>query len=192
MHPLEPAPVLLQMRARLIDWLLATPIALVVGVGLGLVLRSIGLDEVAADTVGLTLGMVFGYVVVETVLLAQQDGQTVGKRVVGLRVVRADGAGAPGVARLLVRVVALMGLFVVAGSVSFAADGGDQALLGTTLVRFWWVGVMASVVVAFIDRTAHRSLHDRVAGTRVVLAPKPPRAAARPVRDEVAVGAAWR
>ena len=92
------------------------------------------------------------------VVLLHRFGQTVGKRVVGTRVVRLDGDRVSLGRFVFLRGLVLWGLGVIV-----------DILLGSSNLRLeGWLG--ATVDGLFILRADRRCLHDLIAGTRVVTA----------------------
>jgi uncharacterized RDD family membrane protein YckC len=93
------------------------------------------------------MGIVWlGMLVFQCYLLAQR-GQTIGKIVMGLRIVRFEDGGNPGFVKAV-----LLRTFV-------------WALITAVPVVGWLIGVVG---ILFIYRDDQRCLHDHLAGTRVV------------------------
>lgn len=146
-----------RIAAGIIDLCIVLVIALVVG---GLVGNEVGADDSAAARFGaldrvLLIGLIFGYYWASEAVWAQ----TVGKRVMKLRVVRVDGSDAgpgPTFVRTLLR--AIDGLF------------------------FYVVGL----IVIFASGTRRQRLGDMAAKTKVVAdaAPPPPPPDERPERTD--------
>ncbi len=149
---LAPAPALKRVFACVIDWLLWAGVGLTFTVIGGLVgLPFSGLFD-AAVSVGLAIGSMLGglgFWALQIYLLST-TGQTVAKRWYGLRVVRTDGRPAGFVHGWLLRGALLR----VIDSVT--------CLLFFPYVIFWVVNVCT------LGSKHGRTLHDRLAGTRVV------------------------
>jgi hypothetical protein len=104
-------------------------------------------------------------------------GGTPGKRLLGLRVTRADGCEAPGLWRGLVRTALFIGVFRVATSLGAGAalGGGDYVAQGLWQMAGGFLG-LAACFSTLRARNGYRGLHDLASGTRVVQLPTVPRA----------------
>ena len=100
------------------------------------------MSAVLLDTVLFFLTLIIGYIIWWLIVLGR--GQTPGKQLVGIRVVKRDG------------VPAGWGTTFVREIVKAVAHG------------FGAVGFLADAVLLLIDETEHRSLSDRVANTVVI------------------------
>lgn len=98
-----------------------------------------------AFTLGSTIVAYLTYIVVHGYLLAK-NGQTVGKRILDIKVVRTDGSPAS-----FVRLVGVRALF-------------ENALLLIPVVDIW----LSLIDVLFIFRRSRKCLHDTVADTIVI------------------------
>lgn len=101
-------------------------------------------------------------------------GQTVGKKIAGLKIEKVDG-GTPGLKELLMRQA--LAIFLIEGSV-FVISGYIRQL--ATLVTRFYIDIYwqyAALFFTFISivlalyTASHRALHDYIGGTKVVLAP---------------------
>ena len=176
---LEPAPAWRRLVARTIDLTLAFPLALLLCIPvtlvllpLALVLKSSG-DDDAWSAIGGGLALLLAYVCLEWLLLIRRDGQTLGKGLMGLRVVRASGdapvarlAGGPALARLVLLLLPLVLLSLAGGD-----DGPDE--IWDYLAYAGLLSFLVSLLLASVP-ASRRSVHDLVAGSRVVLAPRRP------------------
>jgi len=139
-----------------------------------------GWGEIIWVLAGVFLGLMLGVLcwVVLTVWLMRRpgarNGQTFGKQLVGIRVARADGTPV-GVGWALLREVVAKWLLVSITSSIVSVPLGylDGGLLGLLVAIAVWYGP------AFAD-DERRGLHDRLSGTRVVVATAAPGAAAPP------------
>jgi uncharacterized RDD family membrane protein YckC len=131
--------------ARLVDLGLAAVVALLIGLGVAPLLTDDPGDASEARLVVFLFGLPLLAAVQEALLAAASSGQTVGKRLAGVRIQRLDGTP-PGWRASALRAVPLL--------LVFAPVVGE---LLVPLVYLW--------TVAARDR---RGLHDRLAGTRVV------------------------
>ncbi|MCY1074661.1 RDD family protein [Archangium lansingense] len=144
---LAPAPRTTRLLAQLVDSLvMSVPLFVAMGIFLVLMLAKVGDDEsralIGVGMFGLAFLMslgVLGYQAYQTVV----TGQSIGKRMMGIRVVRNDGSQADFVRVILLRNV-----------VPYLVN------LGCGL--FWFVDVL------FIYAEDQRCLHDHIADTRVV------------------------
>jgi uncharacterized RDD family membrane protein YckC len=126
--------------------------------------------------VGLAIGMVVWLVLVVGLMRRPgvHNGQTIGKQMLGIRVMRAGG-GDIGAGWAFMREILVKGLLVAITSSAISAllgfaDGGAIGALGAIAL---WYGP------AFFD-DERRGLHDRLCDTRVVLAARQPAAPAAP------------
>ncbi len=172
-----------RLVARLIDYAVVAASLAAILLGLGLALR---LLEVLSDVVDFSgyrsvvimLGTLVAVVITGLAVPAwwnlrclRASGQSIGKRLAGLRIVETDqpAAQAPALRVAMLRMIApavptVGGLFLYL----FAADfGGSQFMLNLTLyplVLLYYAGRYGS---AFFD-AGGRAWHDHLAGTRVV------------------------
>lgn len=131
--------------AAFIDGLAATPITLPIAYGLGVFDLSGKHHQTAADTIIMALVAYVVFVILQTYFLAK-SGQTIGKKVVGIRIVDLDGKR-PALNRLLGFRYGAVYLF------------NAIPIVG---------GLLALADILFIFRADRRCLHDLIAGTRVV------------------------
>ncbi len=110
----------------------------------------------------LLVGYVAAYLGYHAILLAYWHGQTVGKRLLGVRVVTE--AGAPlSFARAVWREPGMRGFFL----------GGYIGLLSPGTASIGLVLLLADVISPLLQEE-RRAIHDLLAGTRVILADRPP------------------
>jgi uncharacterized RDD family membrane protein YckC len=98
-------------------------------------------------------------------------GQTVGKMAVRIKVVDANGA-AISMGTALTRALFYQGPGIVAMIImAFAAmNGSAGGVIASTAVNgLGSVYIFVSVIVALVDQAQQRTIHDRLAGTRVIL-----------------------
>jgi uncharacterized RDD family membrane protein YckC len=171
------APILRRARARLIDFFLVA----VFGFGLIFPIMVGAFDlgtpgtDAGEEGGGWTTGAIFGLFFVAAVLPFVYEavqlgisGQTIGKRVLGLRVVRTNPAGEPvgftqGTWRALINnVVYQVPVFLF---LLLAVKVFETALL---LMFAAAVGILVAYLRAAWDQPLHQSVHDRYAGTVVV------------------------
>lgn len=171
------APVWRRVVARLIDLLLCVPLTFVAAIPVLIVCIPVYL-VLGTDTgvrVGCALSFAVAYVALEYFLLLRRDGQTPGKGLLGLRVVDAGSGKLLSPASAGLRIATLMGLFMVYVVVWYAGYDSDSGTTSTesfssVLIGLWVALLAVSLVAALVDRTRHRSVHDRAAGTVVVAA----------------------
>lgn len=191
-----PAPFWRRVAARFIDLSICLPLTfacLIVVVPLTLILAPFMSDDAWASFAAF-LCYFTAYALVEYFLLRRRSGQTLGKGLLGLRVVpnhasrdttrevaHAAVAGTPGsppdaqaiTARsALLRMAVLIGPFVASLAVYYAtydSTSDDGLTPAADALLYFWLAVLAGcAITAIIDRTSHRGAHDRLAGTRVV------------------------
>jgi uncharacterized RDD family membrane protein YckC len=156
---LVPAPLGRRLAARLIDIAFATALSFVLVIPVCLVLLPLALALNAAGNqelwgaIGGGTCLVLAFVCMEWLLLVRRQGQTLGKGLMGLRVVRQapDGAVALASVPALLRLIGL-------GLLTFTPIGA--------------FGFLANVLCSVADRPRRRMLHDFPARSRVVRAPK--------------------
>lgn len=118
---------------------------------------------------GATLGLLGLY----TIVLLSTRGQTIGKRMLGIKIVRTDGAPAGFVRAVLLRIGVLV---AVGAAISLAIDGPEAFAAGndtkfpepTTADYIAFAISIGGVLLIF--GAARRCLHDYIAGTIVVKA----------------------
>ena len=145
-----------RLLASLVDtalWLV--PCGLVALAGYKVIRQYLLTGEVQSTTGATTAILLAGALMVGllvwNILLMYQYGQTVGKRVIGIRMVRSDGTEA-GLARLL---LLRIGVLILIGMV-----------LGAISPYLSWAFSLANVL--FIFSESRRCLHDHIADTMVV------------------------
>lgn len=113
--------------------------------------------------IGLLLGL--AYLGGRNSVLGQ--GQTLGKRLLGLRTVGADGEPVP-FERSLLR-SALLLLPLLTSGLPFESESPVVSLVGTGLLSLLSVGLGGTILYLYLfDRQRGQSVHDRIAGTWVV------------------------
>lgn len=176
-----PAPFWRRLIARFIDLAICVPLTfacLIVVVPLTLILAPFMSDD-AWSSFAAFLCYFMAYALVEYFLLRRRSGQTLGKGLLGLRVVPAastnDTAATQGVSArsALARMGVLIGPFVLTLALYYAtydSTRDDDGLTPAADVAFYgWLLVLAAcALTAALDRTTRRGLHDRASGTRVV------------------------
>jgi uncharacterized RDD family membrane protein YckC len=129
--------------AKLLDGLLYFGVVLVIG----LPSTAFGFDEFGAGLVALTW---IGLAIYQWVLIAT-TGQTLGKKWMGIRIVKLDGSPVDFVSGVLLRIWALYGLTCV----------GSLIMIG---------GLLPLVDALMIFGDERRCLHDHLASTKVIVA----------------------
>ncbi|MGY1829053.1 RDD family protein [Geodermatophilus sp. SYSU D01180] len=155
----QPAGVGQRLAARLIDlavsivlaFVFVIPVSIVL-LPLALLLNSTGHREVWG-AIGGGISLLLAFVMVEWVLLVRRQGQTLGKGLLGLRVV-SD----------ITQENLTMGQAAIRMLVLLVPNYSPIALLA-------WV---INLVAALVDRPRGRAVHDLAARSRVVRAPKRP------------------
>lgn len=172
--PLQPAPFFRRLAARLIDLALALVMTFVIAIPVAIVY---GLTaQLLGDGLWLALAVAFcyflAYVGLEVYLLVRRDGQTLGKGLMGLRVVPVDSESelrAPlVVSQAAVRMLLIFLPFVLAS----AAGGAPGNAVLNALASFGLLTLLVSLVLAAIPTRRKQTLHDLLGRTRVVAAPK--------------------
>jgi uncharacterized RDD family membrane protein YckC len=169
----KPSGFWMRFAAAAVDWsflslVLGVPFWIVAVIG-GVVTTAIGRGrESTLAAVFLTFGLfLFAFTIVYNIWMHGRWGQTLGKRALGMKVVRVDGSPV-GYGRAILRwIVAvlppLLLVFIILMSVVSLVLTGP----------FWVAGTIVSAVVAMMGyivaglRSDKRSLHDLVAGSRV-------------------------
>ncbi|WP_214406835.1 RDD family protein [Pseudonocardia lacus] len=174
--PYRPAPFPRRLAARLIDlaFSLVLTFALVIPFSLVLVLVRPTLEPLLGRqgliTVFVVVCYFLAYVGMEVYLLARRGGQTLGKGLMGLRVVVAADARPPAVAlgAATVRMLLIFMPFVLMSAAGADPDVGwldSLAVVGA-------LSLLASLLLAGFGGARRRAVHDLAAGTRVVRADK--------------------
>lgn len=168
----EHAPFWRRLLARLLDlaFALALTFILIIPVGL-LMFPFIPLvDRDWWAGVGAATCYLLAYVALESFLLVRRQGQTLGKGLMGLRVVPVRVHAAPHLTlpAALSRLVVLFVPFVVMS----LAGGNDASSALDALANVAIVTLIASLILAALRWSYGRALHDYAAGTRVVKAAK--------------------
>jgi uncharacterized RDD family membrane protein YckC len=167
----ESAPFWRRLLARLLDlafaliltFVLVIPVAILMLPFVPLVDRDLWAGFAAATCYFLA------YVALESFLLVRRRGQTLGKGLMGLRVISSrQGAADVTLPAALSRLVVLFLPFVLG---SLAGRDPDSTIMGA-LGNLGFVALIVSLVLAALAWSYRRALHDYASGTRVVAAPK--------------------
>jgi len=191
---LEPARLDLRLMAGAIDWLLYGFGALAIAAMLGVfdafhppaLFNSPDFDVTEAWQGGWRTKGFGAFVAAETLLvllfayqgyLAAHHGQSIGKRLVGLRMVRTDGGPMNFFRGVLLRSWLLGAIpLVVAGLMTIRAGAFTARSFFETIPRMTTAavgaGVLALVCASLILSASRRGLHDRLSGIQVVTAPR--------------------
>lgn len=172
--PLQPAPFFRRLFARLIDLVLALVLTFVIAIPVGIVYALTA--PLLGDGLWLAFAVAFcyflAYVGLEVYLLVRRDGQTLGKGLMGLRVVPAEAdtdLRAPLViGQATVRMLLIFLPFVLA-SAAGGAPGND---LLNALASLAFLTFLISLVLAVVPTRRKQTVHDLLGRTRVVTAPK--------------------
>lgn len=205
-----PAPLWRRAAARVIDLGVCVPLTfacLLVVFPVTAILIPFMSDD-AWSSLAAFLCYFSAFALVEYFLLRRRSGQTLGKGLMGLRVIpeptqpiqptqfaqssvvtgapvgitasSAQGTAAGISARsALLRMGTLIGPLMATIAVFYIAyepelDGPAETgdAIATFFLVIWLLTIAASTVAALVDRNTRRGIHDRVAGTRVVRAPR--------------------
>lgn len=179
-----PASFWRRFAARTIDFFVCMALTFVAVIPLvipALILYPI-IGEDKATSLMAFLAFVIAYVAIEYFLLRRRGGQTLGKGLLGLRVLDAndpDGSKPITNRAALLRMAVFIGPMILSIAAYYIAydvvSGTSTGGLDGPLLNLWMLMLAASAVTAVADRAKRRALHDFAAGTRVV------RAQARPV-----------
>jgi uncharacterized RDD family membrane protein YckC len=169
---IESAPFWRRLAARLLDLFFALALAFILVIPVGLLMFPF-LPLVDRDVwarVAAATCYILAYVALESFLLVRRQGQTLGKGLMGLRVV-SNRPGASSDVSLLAALSRLLVLFLpfVLGSLS-GSDPGSPVL--NALGNLAFVALIVSLILAALSWSYRRALHDYASGTRVVTAPR--------------------
>ncbi len=172
--PLQSAPFFRRLAARLIDLVLALVLTFVIAIPVAIVYALTA--QLLGDGLWLVLTIAFcyflAYVGLEVYLLVRRDGQTLGKGLLGLRVVPADSeteARAPlMIGQAVVRMLLIFLPFVLAS----AAGGAPGNAPLNALASLGFLTLLVSLGLAAVPTRRKLTLHDFLGRTRVVTAPK--------------------
>ena len=172
--PLQPAPFFRRLAARLIDLAFALLATFVIGIPVGVVyaLTAGLLGEGAWLALLVAVCYFLAYVGLEVFLLVRRDGQTLGKGLVGLRVVRADAQDELRTPLVIGQAALRMLLIFLPFVLASAAGGSPGNALLDALASLGFLTLLISLVLAAVPTTRKRTLHDLLGRTRVVTAPK--------------------
>lgn len=168
----QPAAFGRRLAARVLDLAFALGLTFVLVIPVTLLLIPVilsGADQNTWSVIGAATCYFIAYVALEFFLLIRRGGQTLGKGLMGLRVVSTTGSGiTPSAPSALLRLTILFLPFVLG---SLAGGNPDSSIL-QTLGSIAFLALLVSLVLAAVPRWQRRALHDHAAGTRVVRAPK--------------------
>lgn len=168
----ERAPFWRRLLARLLDLTFALALTFVLVVPVTLVMFPLLplVDRGWWTGVGAATCYFLAYVALESFLLVRRRGQTLGKGLVGLRVVPSRPGASPHltVPAAFARLVVLFVPFVLLS----AAGRNPDATLVEVLARIGFVALIAGVILSALRWSYGRAIHDYAAGTRVVMAAK--------------------
>jgi uncharacterized RDD family membrane protein YckC len=120
----------------------------------------VSLTLLALPVLGVLLFQCFQWV------LLAQDGQTIGKRLEGIRIVRNNGAPAGFLSAVFLRSMAMpLAAFVAQGAAS-ATDDGPLGLALSSVAQLFDLALTVDVLLILLP--PRRALHDYLAGTRVI------------------------
>lgn len=183
-HPdYTPAPYWRRLVARIIDLTIAFPLTFLAAIPIALVF-AIAIpfmsDDAWASMVAFS-AYATAYSLIEYFLLRRRSGQTLGKGLLGLRVVPAgnpsDTLAVPGLSArsALIRMGVIIGPFLAALGFYYAtydSINDTETPIADAFLYLWLLTLLVSTITALADRRAHRTLHDAAASTRVVRAPR--------------------
>ena len=169
-----------RLAAYAVDWYLATmvcgaPLLLVNSMRTGVAALDTSLPPGGAGWLWGTAAIALGVLYYWLVPLVW-NGQTPGKRLLRLRVVRADNGESVPAAKLLLRQV--VGLLVLEGAVAFPSQLLRELLAraaGESAADVMRIGMVAITIVSVmlgVYTPGNRMLHDRISGTREVVLPE--------------------
>ncbi len=172
------APVLRRLTARVLDlafsllltFIVAIPVVIVLLLASPVIALFSPDSAYEVGFAGAVLSYVIAYVVIEVFLLVRREGQTLGKGLMGLRVVPAGGQEAAALA-LPAAITRMLIIFVPFVLASAAGGNPDSGILNALA----WMGLLSlitSLVLAAIPSGRRRAVHDLAARSRVVMAPK--------------------
>lgn len=174
--PLQPAPFFRRLAARVIDLLFALVMTFVIALPVAVVVALLTplLGQGLWWSVTGAFCFFLAYVGLEVFLLVRRDGQTLGKGLMGLRVVPADADTELRAPLLVGPAVARMLLIFLPFVFASAAGGapGDRVLDAVASLGF--LTLFVSLVLTAVPTRRRRTLHDLVGRTRVVTATKRP------------------
>lgn len=170
--PYAPAPFFRRLAARILDLAFCLLLTFVIAIPMSILFIPIrmAVDEAHKDAVvavAVALCYFISYVGLEVFLLARRDGQTLGKGLLGLRVVPAGQArfqltAVPATMRILV-------IFLPFVFMSLAGSNPDSGILNA-ISTVGILTILVSLVIAAVPAGSRRTLHDLAAGSRVVRA----------------------
>ena len=138
---------------------------IIIGLPFGILSAILGGNKPGGHIVGGIVSLV-GAIAAIVYFAAQHAarGQTVGKKAGNIRVVNnADGSPIT-TSQAYIREMVYGGPSVIAALVTFTGSAVITGLVGLLVGGFG----LANLIVALVDRSRQRAIHDRIAGTRVV------------------------
>jgi uncharacterized RDD family membrane protein YckC len=120
--------------------------------------------------IGLAQVAIVGISILYFTLMHGTRGQTVGKIAGKLKVVRIDDKPMD-MRTALIRALAYQGAGVISAILLMVTDAVPTAMVWLPIVGSSLVGIygLVNVLFALVDRSQQRALHDRIAGTRVIM-----------------------
>ena len=117
----------------------------------------VGLADLAAYIIVAVIGLLY-----ELLMIAGR-GQTIGKMVIRIKVVKADGGGLPEMGQAFVRML----LIALPGAISNLQQGTESNALTPVLAVIGLFGVLVSLSLLF-DSFRRQGWHDKAASTVVI------------------------
>ncbi|WP_282778040.1 RDD family protein [Nocardia sp. CC201C] len=171
----EAAPFFRRLAARILDLAFCLVLTFVVAIPVSILWIPIGLmtEGVGEDIVyglGAALCYFIAYVGLEVFLLVRRKGQTLGKGLLGLRVVPTAESVVPriGLGSAVIRMLIIFLPFVF---LSLSGNFPESSILNA-LAILGLLSFAVSLVLAAIPTARRQALHDLAAGSRVVRAAK--------------------
>jgi uncharacterized RDD family membrane protein YckC len=170
--PYQPASFWRRLLARIIDLGFSLVLAFVLVIPVGLIMFPFVplVDRNIWTSIGAGVCYFLAYVALEFFLLVRRNGQSLGKGLMGLRVVTANERTSDQVqpAEAMTRLFVLFAPFVL-GSIS---GGNSNVPILVALGNLAFVALLATLVLTAVPVWNRRALHDYAARTRVVQAPR--------------------
>lgn len=169
----QDAPFFRRLAARLIDLAVCLALTFLIAVPLSLpmYLAILAVGEAHKNSVlsvGAWLCYFAAYIGLEVFLLIRRDGQTIGKGLLGLRVVPASAWARP---QLALRQAAVRMLIIFLPFFLMSVSGSNPESAALNVLALLGFGTfVVSCVLAMMTANGRRAVHDLVTGTRVVRA----------------------
>ncbi|UGT67653.1 RDD family protein [Nocardia gipuzkoensis] len=173
--PYESAPIFRRLAARLLDLAFCLLLTFVVAIPVGILLVPVTLlttEAYEAVIYGSAAWLCYfiAYVGSEVFLLIRRDGQTLGKGLLGLRVVPAGEWDRPRL-ELLPAGSRMLIIFLPFVFMSLSGSYPESAILNG-IAAFGFLALIVSFFLSAIPAGKRRALHDLATGSRVVRAAK--------------------